>query len=254
MPLFVGVSKKSGPQQNICPRSKKLNQNRKRKNHYSQPPAKSPDSSTNQAKKPFHEVSVPLTNGSGSSSPWVVPLDQVTSGHHSLAPQDGKRMERDDSLASQRWKQHWHEPQMILIFWFGAVHVLWVILTSQTVCQECIGGICGLKQPWKVQRFNDETLRFNKTFCREPVQNSKVEDHKKLSMILYRCFKAPTNIYTKCVQRIIRKKHKLNPLKPTKLRDHWPSFSFCIFLSRSWSSYHDISLVKHCTCSPWRWS
>ena len=83
-----------------------------------------------------------------------------------------------------------------------------------------------LKQPWKVQRFNDETLRFNKTFCREPVQNSKVKDHKKLSMILYRCFKAPTNIYTKCVQRIIRKKHKLNPLKPTKLRDHWPSFSF----------------------------
>lgn len=132
------------------------------KKHYSQPPAKSPDSSTNQAKKPFHEVSVPLTNGSGSSSPWVVPLDQVTSGHHSLARQDGKRMERDDSLASQRWKQHWHESQVILIFWFGAVHVLWVILTSQTVCRECIGGICGHSQceTWSnLEKFNGSTMR-----------------------------------------------------------------------------------------------
>lgn len=72
MPLFVGVSKKSGPQQNICPRSKKLNQNRKRKNHYSQPPAKSPDSSTNQAKKPFHEVSVPLTNSAHLHHGWFL--------------------------------------------------------------------------------------------------------------------------------------------------------------------------------------
>lgn len=110
-----------------------------------------------------------------------------------------------------------------------------------------------LKQPWKVQRFNDETIRFSKTFCREPVQNSKVKDLKRLSMILYRCFKAPTNI-SKMPPKDHQKKKKLNPLKPTKLRDHWPSVSFCIFLSRSWSSYHDISLVKHCTCSPWRWS